>query len=110
MTAMFALSLQRHLIYSLAPPALGGVVTSPFYLTLMLSNHHWTSIPCFLGGGLPHPEQRVRDRCMTLLRVKLRPENLFSALIMASATLCPLSLPQGSPRRAEGSRRYLDRV
>src|SRR5262247_1651218 len=32
------------------------------------------------------------------------------ALIMASATLCPLRLPHGSPRRAEGSRRYLDRV
>src|SRR5215475_6174889 len=32
---------------------------------------------------------------------------LILALIMASATLCPLSLPHGSPRRAEGRRRVL---
>src|SRR3989442_7573276 len=68
-------TLQRHLIYSLATPMLGGVVTSPFWLTLMLSNHHWASIRCFLGG-MSHPGQRVRDRSlaarvMTLLRVKL---------------------------------------
>jgi hypothetical protein len=39
--------------------------------------------PCCLGGGLPHPGHRVRDRLlaarvMTLSKVKLRPENLFS--------------------------------
>ena len=72
------LSLQRHLIYSFATPVLVGVVTSPLWLTRLLSNRHWTSIPCFLGGGLPHPGQRARDRVravwvMTLLRVKLRP-------------------------------------
>jgi hypothetical protein len=38
------ITLQRHLIYFLAPPVLGGFVTSPFCLTRMLSNRHWTSI------------------------------------------------------------------
>lgn len=62
---------------------LGGVVTLPSWLTLLLSHCHWPSIPCFLGGGLPHPGQRMRDRLraarvMPLVRVKLRPENLFS--------------------------------
>jgi hypothetical protein len=32
------------------------------------------------------------------------------ALITAPATLCPLSLPHGSPRRTEGGRWYRDRV
>src|SRR5262249_50818527 len=59
-------------------PCARGVVTSPSWLTLMLSNCHWPSIPCFLRGGLPHPGQRVQDRLraarvMTLVRVKLRP-------------------------------------
>ena len=33
-----------------------------------------------------------------------------SALITASATLCPFSLPHDSPRRTDGGWRYLDRV
>jgi hypothetical protein len=77
-----ALTLQRHLIYSLAHSVLGGVVTSPCWLALMLSNRPWPSSLASSGGGLPHPGQRVRDRLlaarvMTHLRVKLMPSNLF---------------------------------
>src|SRR5712664_3590253 len=54
------LSLQRHLISSLATPVLEAVVTYPSWLTLMFSDRRGTSVPCLLGRWLPHPGQRVR--------------------------------------------------
>jgi hypothetical protein len=53
--------------------------------------------------------QDVYDRVATRLSVAVRTA-LDAALITAPATLCPLSLPHGSPRRTEGGRWYRDRV
>jgi len=53
-------TLQRHLICSLAYPGLGGIVPPPFWLTLRLSNRHWTSIPCFPGGRAA-PSRATRE-------------------------------------------------